>query len=200
MYDYRDAYIVVKETIFSRRTDNDVYDKKLAFKNKAPFISRISKFSNTFIDNAKDLDIVMPIYNLLEYSKNHSKTSGRLWNYYRNKPSRSLRGDDNDINHSIKNSKSFDYKTSIRGKLEGGNRTKNAKIVVSLKYLSNFWRTLYIPLINIEVSLALTWTANCVLTSKATEAEEVDNPAINNPTNATFKITYTKLYVSVVTL
>ena len=73
-----------------------------------------------------------------------------------------------------------------------------------LKHLSNFWRTLDIPLINCEINLILTWSENCVLTSKATRKANLDvNPAItavNNPTNATFKITDTKLYVPVVTL
>ena len=73
-----------------------------------------------------------------------------------------------------------------------------------LKYLSNFWRTLDIPLINCEISLTLTWSENCVITSKATrEADPDANPAIdgiNNPTNAVFKITDCKLYVPVVTL
>ena len=73
-----------------------------------------------------------------------------------------------------------------------------------LTYLSNFWRTVEIPLINCEASLTLTWSENCVLTSKATREADPDvNPAvdeINNPTNATFKITNCKLYIPVVTL
>ena len=81
--DFSDAYIVVKGTITVTNPDNNVYDKKLAFKNNAPFLSCISKINNTFIDNAEDLDVVMPMYNLLEYSKNYSKTTGSLWNYYR---------------------------------------------------------------------------------------------------------------------
>ena len=64
------------------RMPNNAYDKKIAFKNNAPFISCISKNNNTLIDNAEDLDIVMPMYNLIEYSKNYSKTR-ILWNYYR---------------------------------------------------------------------------------------------------------------------
>ena len=60
-----------------------MHNKKLAFKNNALLISCISKNNNTFIGNAEDLDIVMPMYNLLEYSKNCSKTTGSLWNYLR---------------------------------------------------------------------------------------------------------------------
>ena len=144
----------------------------------------------------------MPMHNLIEYSKYYRKTTGSLWNYYRDEPNS---GTEENINYSIKDSKSFNYKTSITGKLEGNNVEKDdVKIVVLLKYLSNFWRTPHMPLINCEVYLTLTWSENCVLTSKATrEADPDANPAvdeINNPTNATFKITGTKLYVPIVTL
>ena len=74
------------------------------------------------------------------------------------------------------------------------------KIAVSLKNLSNFWRTLDISLINFEVSLTLTWSKNCVLTDITTPAAQGDNPAIAAPTGGTFKIEDTKLYVPVVTL
>ena len=125
-----------------------MYDKK--------FISCILKLNNTLIDNAEDLDIVIPMYNLLEYSKNYRKTTGGFWNYYRDKPNSGLGGDNNSVNYSIKDSKSFDYKTSITGKLEGNNSEKEVEIVVPLKYLNNVWRTLQIPLINCEINLILT--------------------------------------------
>ena len=73
--DFSDACIVVKETISVTNPDNEVYDKRLAFKNNAQFVPCISKINNTLIDNAEDLDVVMPMYNLLEYSKNYSKTT-----------------------------------------------------------------------------------------------------------------------------
>ena len=146
----------------------------------------------------------MPMYNLLEYSKNYSKTTGSFWNYYRDEPNSGVGGADNNINYSIKDSKSFDYKTSITGKLEGNNTEKEVEIVVPLKHLSNFWRTLNVPLINCEINLILTWTENFVLTSKATrDANSEADPAvaaIDNPTNVTFKIADIKLYVPVVTL
>ena len=199
--DYSDAYIVVKGDITVLRGNNDAYDKKLAFRNNAPFISCILEINNTLIDNAEDLDIVMPMYNLLEYSKNYRKTTGSLWNYYRDEPNSGLGGDDNNINYSIKDSKSFNYKTSITGKLGDNNRTKeNVEIVVPLKYLSNFWRTLDMVLINCEVSLILTWSKNCVLTSEAIRNAEPGVNAINYPAGAPFKIKDTKLYVPVVTL
>ena len=96
----------------------------------------------------------MPMYNLLEYSKNYSKPTGSFWNYYRDDPNGAA---NNNIDYSVKDSKSFDYKTSITGKLEGNNTKKEAKIVVPLKILSHFWRTLDTPLINCEINLILTW-------------------------------------------
>ena len=202
--DYSDVYIVVKGTITVTDPNNGNNDKKLALKNNAPFTSCISKINNTLIDNAEDLDIVIPMYNLLEYSKNYRKTTGSLWNYYRDEPNSGIGGRNNNVNYSIKDSKSFDYKTSITGKLESIDRTKDVEIVVPLKYLSNFWRTLNMPLINCELNLILTLSENCVLTSKATRDANPDvNPAIaavNYPTKAIFQITDTKLYVPVVTL
>ena len=144
----------------------------------------------------------MPIYNLLEYSKNYRKTTGSLWNYYRDEPNRDTEGN---IYYSIKISESFDHKTNITGKLQENNVQKDdIEIVVSLKYISNFWKALSIPLINCEISLTLAWSENCVLTSKATrEADPDADPAviaINSPTNAVFKITNYELYVLVVSL
>ena len=101
---FSDAFIVLKGKISITNPNNNAYDKKLAFKNNAPVASCISKINNTFIDNAEDLDVVMPMYNLLECSKNYSKTTGSFWNYYRDEPNR---GANNNINYSIKDSKSF---------------------------------------------------------------------------------------------
>ena len=133
---------------------------------------------------------------MLEYSKNYSKATASFWNYYRDETNS---GVNNSINYSIKDSKSFDYKTSITGKLEGNNTEKEVEIIVPLKHLSNFWRTLDMPLINCEINLILEWSKNYVLTSKATRDADPE-VAPDNPTNATFKITDTKLYIPVVTL
>ena len=84
--DYSDAYIVVKGKIIVTNPNNDAYDKKLAFKNNAPFTSCVLKINNTLMDNAEDLGIVMPMYSLLKYSKNYRKTAESLWNYYRDEP------------------------------------------------------------------------------------------------------------------
>ena len=85
--------------------------KKLVFKNNTPLINCISKINSIKIDNAEDLDVEMPMYNLLEYSKNYRNTTGSLWNYYRDEPNSSI--DNNNITHSILNSKSFDYKANF---------------------------------------------------------------------------------------
>ena len=172
----------------------------MAFKNNAPFISCKTKISNTLVDNAEELDIVMPMYNLIEYSKNYSKTTGSLRSYYRDEPNSCAIGN---INYSIKDSKSVDYKTSTTSRFEDNNTERNVEIAVPLKYLSNFCRTPDTPLINCEINLILTWSENCVLSRKATRNADPDaNPAIaaiNNPTGATFKITNTKVYIPVVT-
>ena len=160
--DFSDAYIVVKGNITVTKktfTADDIYapnntaanatatnnannnvfgEKKLVFKNNAPFINCISKINGVKIDNAEDLDVVMPMYNLLEYSKNYKKTAGSLWNYYRDEPSSTTGA--NNITHSILNTESFDYKANfIENGVTHDNLTKNdVKVVVPLKHLSNF--------------------------------------------------------------
>ena len=183
LFDYSGAYILVKGkiTIAGAGADAaarqaDERDKGVIFKNCAPFINCISKINNTQIDNAKDIDIAMPMYNLIEYSDNYAKTSGRLWQYFRDEP------DDN----NIEDSESFQSKIKITGKTPNNNNEKDVEIMVPLKYLSNFWRTLEMPLINCEVNLILAWSSTCVITES--------NGA------GTFEITDTKLYVPVVTL
>ena len=179
---YSDAYILVKGTItihgrgaeaVARQADER--DKDVSFKSCAPFINCISEINNKQIDNAKDIDIVMPMYNLIEYSDNYAKKSTSLWQYLRDEP------DDN-----IEDSESFKFKVKITGKTPNNNNVKDVEIMVPLKYLSNFWRTLEIPLINCEVNLILTWSSTCVIT--------------NSDGARTFAITDTKLYVPVVTL
>ena len=117
----------------------------------------------------------MPMYNLIEYSDNYAKTSGSLWQYYRDEP-----------NDNLANSELFKSKIKITGKTPDNGNEKDVEIVVALKYLSNFRRTLEIALINCEVSLNLTWSPNCVITNSTGQGK--------------FKITDTNLYVPVVTL
>ena len=102
--DYSDAYIVVKGTIdllAAAANEYDKAEKDFAFKNNAPFRSCISKINSTLIDNAEDLDIVMPMYNLLKFSQNYSMTSGSLWNYYRDEI--------DDVDGNASDGKSFEY-------------------------------------------------------------------------------------------
>ena len=168
--------------------------KKVIFKNCAPFTNCISKINNTQIDNAEYIDIVMPMYKLIEYSDNHSKISGSLWQYCKDIPAVD---DDGDIVifNGANDTDSFNFKSKIIGKTAANNNDGNiagrvdVEIMVPLKYLSNFWRTLEMPLINCEVELILTWSENCVIIST--------NVANQNPT---FTITETTLYVPVVTL
>ena len=109
----------MKRGISVRGTNNaNTRNKKLTFKNNAPFRSCISKISNTFIDNAEDLDIVMSMHNLLEYSDNYSKMSRSLWNYYGDEINDSANENNDTDNYGINNnktttSKSFEYKTKI---------------------------------------------------------------------------------------
>ena len=86
LYDYSDAYIVVKRAITVVRPDNAKRNKATAFKNNAKFINCISKINGIKIGNAEDLDVVMPMYDLLEYGQNYRKITGSLWNYYRDEP------------------------------------------------------------------------------------------------------------------
>ena len=105
LYTFSDPYIVVKGNIIVTNPDNAKRNKSVAFKNNAPFINCISKINGVKIDNAEDLDVVMPMHNLIGCIKNYRKITGSLWNYYRDKPRNPLSS----------NSDSFKYKTSIQG-------------------------------------------------------------------------------------
>ena len=162
-------------------------NKKVIFKNCAPFTKCISDINNINIDDAQDIDIIMPMYNLIEYSDNYSKTSGSLWQYCKDIPA----VDNNNaiVNFANNNlTDSFNFIVKMTGQT-GDDGSKNVEIIVPLKYLSNFWGTLEMPLINCEIKLTLTWYSNCVIVST-----DVANQI------ATFAITDTKLYAPVVTL
>ena len=201
--DFNDAYIIVKGELTVTNPDVAKRNKAVALKNNAPFINCISKINGVQIDNAEDFDVVMPMCNLLEYSRNYRKTTGSLWNYYRDEQSNPL----------STNSESFKYKTSITGNTYNvgadeanydANKVgkKETEIVIPLKHLSNFWRTLNIPLINCEVELILTWSKNCVLADMTVRDAGSNNnsQAIVPPTGLEFQIKDTRLYVPVVTL
>ena len=115
--DFSEAYIVVKGTITLTKTDGrsfiDIRNRSLAFKNNAPFTNCISKINNVLIENAEDVDVVMPVYNLIEYIKSYRKTTNSLWNFYRDEPNNLLAADYNA--DPITNFESFKYKTRITG-------------------------------------------------------------------------------------
>ena len=230
--DYSDAYILVKGTITVMapgvNNANNIRDKRnrpVILKNNAPFVSCITRINGELIEDADDLDIVMSMYNLLEYSKNYRKTIGSLYNYYRDELSDDA--DDNKFdNIKVVNSNTFKYKNKIIGNTYDVDATipnpdpataaanprvanpnynvnengkKEIELAILLKYLGNFWRALNIPLISCEVSLELKWYKNCVITSleqRDIRGGNRDNP----PTGATLSITDCKLYVPAVTL
>ena len=147
--DYADAYILVKGKIITGAEDDDAARRAdernigVIFKNCASFMKCISKINDTEIYNSQDTDIVMPVYNLIEYSDKYSTKSESSWQYYKD-----------ESNDNLATSESFKSKVKISGTAIttpcGGN-TKNVKINVPLKYLGNFWKTLEMPLINCEV-------------------------------------------------
>ena len=155
--DYSDAYILVKENTAANNTvgvaaDPNNKDKKVIFKNCAPFANCISKINNTQIDNAENIDMVMPMYNLIECRDNYSNTSGSLWQYCKEIPA--LNNDGDVVIFNAANATySFNFKAKITGKTNNDGDIENFEIMVLLKYLSNFWRTLEMQLINCEVKL-----------------------------------------------
>ena len=139
--DYSDAYILVTGNITSGGND-----RKAAFKNCAPFRTWITQINETFVDEAKHINITMPMYNLIEYSDNYSDTSGSLRQFKRDEQPKENNG--NISNVSTNNSSSFKYKSNFIGTIPNGGRKNGVKIAVPLKYLNNFWRSLEMPLIN----------------------------------------------------
>ena len=172
--DYNDAYILVKGTISVNNTAaqgaaaNNT-NKKVIFKNCAPFTDCISEINNTQIDYAKDIDTVMPMYNLIKYSDNYVKTTGSLWQYCKDIPARNA-NDEIIVFDANNTTDSFKFKAKITGQT-GNDGTKDVEIMVLLKYLSNFGRILEMPLINCEVNVILTWSSNCVLIATGIQSQ-----------------------------
>ena len=183
--DYTEAYILVDGTI---RATNAVNATRLALKNCAPFIKCNLEINDAHVYTAENLVIVMPMYNLIEYSDNYQDSSATLYQYKRDEPPE----DDAVADLTADNSSSFKYKIKLLGNVTevvgnaAGVRRLIVKIVVPLKYLSNFFRSLKMPLINCKIKLNLTWKKECVLSTGVGEA--------------VFIINDTKLYVPVVTL
>ena len=151
--DYSDAYIVVKGDIALTKTENrgfiNVKKSFLAFKNNTPFTYFISKLYGVLIDNTEYSDVAVTMYNLLEYSKNFRKITGTT----------SITGKTSNENQE----------NAEIAEEEHTNTNKNIEIMVPLKHLSNFCRTLNIHLINCEVYQTLTWSKNCLLTNITTQ-------------------------------
>ena len=160
--DYSDTYILVKGTISVNNTATDGAaanntNKKVIFRNCAPFTKCISEINNTQIDNAKDIDIVMPMYNLIKNSDNYAKTTGSLWQYCKDIPA--LNANDEITEFIVGNPiDSFNFKAKITGQTRNGG-TKDVEIMVPLKYLRSFWGTSEMSLINCEVKVILTWSS-----------------------------------------
>ena len=218
--DFNDAYIVVTGKITATNPGNNAneYNRKVALKSSVPFFNCVLKINNQLIEDAQDLDVVMPMFNLLYCSKNFRKTTGFFWNCYPDKPKS---GHDNNANlrqriiYPIEDSESFDYKTKLINVLPGAADVANNDVETELEYiniilplrnLSNFIFSLNFLMINAEIELTLKWSQNCVLTEEATREglpaerniDAVD--AVNRPKDLKFNITDCKLYVPVVTL
>ena len=160
--DNADAYILVKWTITATGAgDNDAAkrlderNKVVTFNNCAPFTKCISRINNTDIDSAQDIGIVMPMYNLIEHNDKYSKTSGSLWQYYKD-----------DRHDNIAQFASFKCKIKITGKTLPAGNTKD--FCISSK---DFWRTFEMPVIICEVSLIFTWSSTCVISSATGETK-----------------------------
>ena len=187
--DYSDSNILVKgtNTADDGAAVNDT-NKKAKFKNCAAFTCCITEINNVRVDNAEDVYIVMPMYNLIEYSNAYSKTSGSLWQYYRHEPALDTNGNIIDCPDNNNNNNSFKFKQQITKQIGNGG-TKNIEIMVPLKYLSNFWKTHEIPLITSKVTLQQTCSKKSIIIAD-TAANEVPK----------FKMTDTNPYVFVVTV
>ena len=175
--DYSDAYILVTGNIQNKPANSVV-----AFKNCAPFRTCDVTINDEHVEKAEDLDIVMSMYNLLEYSDNYQNSTGSLYQFKRDEPP--------DDNAKVRNAtSSLVYKSKlIKG--TDNNNVNNVKLVVPLKYVSNFFRSLEMPLVNCKIDLELTWHKDCMISSVNAAANQV----------VSFMITDTKLYVPVVTL
>ena len=141
-----------------------------------------TEIDGILVDKANFINITVPMYNLTEYSDNYSDSSGSLWGFKKDEiiDNANVTNDDN--------APSFKYKASIIGNTENNGTKNGVKLAAQLKYLSKFWRSLEMPLINCKVELSLKWIENCVLTTAA------------NANKATFEITDAKLYIPFVML
>ena len=168
--DYAEAYILIDGTIRAAAAN---INTRLVLKNCAPFTKCNLEINDEHVDTAENLDITMPMYNLIEYSDNYQDSSASLYQYKRDESP-----EDNAIaNLTVNNSSSFKYKVSLLGDPvhAGGIARRNVKVVVPLKYLSNFSRSLEMPLINCKIKLNLSWKKECVLSNQNVAAVFIIN-------------------------
>ena len=193
--DYSDAYIFVTVDI---KVADVAADTNVAFKNYAPFTKCVTHVNDENVETAENLDIIMPMYNLIEYSNNYADSPGSLYQFKRDESP--INDAENPSNVALYNSTSIKYKASLLGKAahtNGNDRSlKDTKIVVPLNYLYNSFWSLEMPLINCKIHLELNWYNNCIMYG----ANTYDGGDNANDREATFKITSTKLYVPIVTL
>ena len=176
MCDYAEAYILVNGTI---RATNALNATRLALKNYAPFTKCNLEINDEHVDLAENLDMVMPMYNLIEYSDNYQDSSATFYQYKRDEPPEA----DAVANVTANNSSYFKYKFSLLGnipQIDGAGTVArvgrlNVKVVVPLKCLSNFFRSLEMPLVNCKIKLNLTWKKECVLSTDAGDAVFIIN-------------------------
>ena len=191
LYDYSDAYILVKgtitvpDTVVASAAANT--NREVTLKNCVPFTDCISEVNNTKVDNAKDIDVVMPMHNLMKCINNYLKAFGSLWHYFRDEPDVNGNGAIVDFNETNP-TKSLNPKAKIASQARANVRI-DIEIMVPLKQLNNFRRTPKIPLIICEINLILIWSQDCVIVSTP-----------NTDQGATFSIADTNLCVPVVTL
>ena len=179
--DYAEAYILIDGTISAAAANATT---RLALKNCAPLTKFNLEINDEHVDTAENLDITIPMYNLIEYSDNYQDSSATLYQYKRDEPPEN----DAVADLTADNSSSLKYKISLLGNPVVANDIAriNVKVALPLKYLSNFFRSLERPLINCKIKLNLTWKKECVISTDVGEA--------------VFIINDTKLYVPVVTL
>ena len=193
--DYSDAYILVTGDI---KVAAVAANTNVAFKYCATFTKCVTHINDEHVETAENLDIIMHMYSLIEYSGNYADSSGSLYQFKRDESPINNAG--NPLNVALDNSASFKYKANLLGKetdADGNDRSlKNTKIVVPLKYLSKFFRSLEMPLINCKIHLELNRNDDCVMYNDNTYAGG-DNA---NDRETTFQITRTKSHVPVVTL
>ena len=160
--DYSDAYILVTGDI---KITNIAANTNVAFKNCALFTRCVTHIKDKHVETAENLDIIMLMYNLIEYSDNYADSSGSLWQFKRDESP--MNDAENPNNVALYNSTSFKYNASLLGEAtdaDGNDRSlKNTKMIVPLKYLSNFFRSLEMPLINCKIHLELNWNNNCIM-------------------------------------